>query len=171
MGSAIIGLVGGLLGAAIALFGSVLTARLQARQEARRWERDRRQAAYDGALRYLLRAANRRSEVAVASGGRVVAVMSEEHFREWFDDLVEAQFWLHSLTGCCGSAQLNRLQAVAEFLDESVASFMNGTRRSSEDDVQTILRSETPTVVAALNRAIQTVTDCARHDGRGATAA
>ncbi|MGV9428009.1 hypothetical protein ACWDO7_27440 [Streptomyces sp. NPDC003656] len=97
--------------------------------------------------------------------------MSEEHIREWFDDLVEAQFWLHSLTGCCGSAQLGRLQEVAEALDKSVGTFMSGPRRSSDDDAQAIIRSQMPTLMNSLHRAIHTVTDCARHDGRKTTTA
>jgi hypothetical protein len=91
MGAAVIGLVGALLGAATALVGSVISARLQARQESVRWQRDRRQAAYDGSLRYLLRAANRRAELSIQSG-KLTTVLSQEHVREWFDDLVEALY-------------------------------------------------------------------------------
>jgi hypothetical protein len=85
MGVAVIGLGGAFVGAAAALVASVLTARIQNRHEQLRWHRDRRQAAYDGALRHLLRAANRRSEFS-AKAGRLVAVLGEDQIPEMFDD-------------------------------------------------------------------------------------
>src|SRR5437016_11955408 len=113
VGAAIVGLVGALAGALMALVGATVTDRRQTRQEAVRWQRDNLTAAYDGALRYLLRTANRRSKF-TASGGAVLAM---EHQREWFDDLVEAQFWVHTLASRCGQAQRERIWEVAATLD------------------------------------------------------
>lgn len=158
MGPAIIGLIGALLGAAAAVVGSLVSARLQALHEKARWQRDRQQAAYDGALRYLLRAANRRSEFTVASG-RISTVLSQEHVREWFDDLVEAQFWLRSLTSCCGAGQLERIRETVDALDGAVASLVNGGPRPSA-----------LTAVESLQTAIQTVAECARADGQALVA-
>ncbi|MEU6602391.1 hypothetical protein [Streptomyces flaveolus] len=152
MGAAYIGLVGALLGAATALLGSVLSVRLQARHERARWVRDRRQAAYDGALRYLLRALNRRSEIAV-SGGRIVSVIAEEHVRETFDDLVEAQFWFRALTAACGDRQLERMQRAANDLDARVASLSG------------VGPSQMPNQLGQeLSETLRILSECARED-------
>ncbi|MFE5896116.1 hypothetical protein ACFQ67_01615 [Streptomyces sp. NPDC056488] len=81
--------------------------------------------------------------------------MNQEHVREWFDDLVEAQFWLRSLTSCCGTEQLERLREVADALDDAVAALVNGGRRPSSGLLG----------AASLQTSIQTVSDCARADG------
>lgn len=52
--------------------------------------RDKRAEAYDGTLRHMLRGANLRSEFL---GGTGEVVLRTEHQREFFDDLVQAQFW------------------------------------------------------------------------------
>jgi len=118
MAAAIIGLVGAMLGALTTLLGTVLTERRQSRREEARWRRDQRAAAYDGTLRHLLRAANLRSEF---MGGRGAPVLRQEHQREWFDDLVQAQFWLHQLIRYCDRSQLALLQATATRLDQHIA--------------------------------------------------
>ncbi|PRY00748.1 hypothetical protein [Allonocardiopsis opalescens] len=159
MTSAIIGLVGALLGALITLFGAVLTEHRQARREERKWRRDQRAAAYDGALRHLLRAANLRSEF---DGGGGSAVLRQEHQREWFDDLVQAQFWLHAATRHCGAAQLDRITGAAELLDGHVARLGSGDRYDSKGF----------SMLHVLRTCIRTVTECAREDGgRGEAAA
>jgi hypothetical protein len=115
---AIIGLAGALLGALTTLFGTILNDRRLARREDAQWRRDQRSAAYHGALRHLLRAANLRSGFTGSSG---MAVVVQEHEREWFEDLIQAQFWLHQLVSYCAGPQLSRLQAAAAHLDLHVA--------------------------------------------------
>lgn len=115
---AIIGLVGTTLGALTALLGATLTEKRQARREEARWRRDQRTAAFDGALRHLLRAANRRSEFKDGSGA---AILKQEHQREWFDDLVEAQFWLHQGIRYCDASQALALEGAADLLDTHIA--------------------------------------------------
>jgi hypothetical protein len=152
MASAIIGLVGALLGAVTTLFGALLTEHRQARREERKWRRDQRSAAYDGALRHLLRAANLRSEFA---GGQGVAILKQEHQREWFDDLVQAQFWLHAATRHCDTAQLGGLTEAAGLLDTYVARLNSGERFDGKGF----------SILQVLQTCISTVTDCARRDG------
>ncbi|MFA1551142.1 hypothetical protein [Actinomadura chokoriensis] len=152
MGSAVIGLVGALLGGAFTLLGAALSERRQARRDDRKWRREQRMSAYDGALRHLLRAANLRSEFA---GGRGAAVLKQEHQREWFDDLVEAQFWLHAATRHCDAAQLDRLTGAALLLDSHVA-LLNTAERFDGKDFS---------ILQILRQCIDTVTDCARLDG------
>lgn len=145
---AIIGLAGAVLGAVTALFGSALSDRRKMRLEDIRWRRDQRVAAYEGALRHLLRAANMRSRI-LADGG---AVISNEDQREWFSDLVEAQFWLHALISRCEPAQSVRLGDSAGKLDHAISSMNTGrgTAKTPGD------------VIKALDDAITSVSKCAQ---------
>jgi hypothetical protein len=111
MTAALSGFAGAVLGALMALVGAMFADRRQAKAEARRWRRDQLEAAYAQAIRYLLRAANRRSEFVGGSGG---AVLRLEHQREWFGDLVEAQVWMRTVTRYCGSAQTATIQRAAD---------------------------------------------------------
>lgn len=154
MDAAIIGLVGAFVGAAAALIGSVLTTRLQHRHEQARWQRDRRQAAYDGALRHLLKAANRRGELVVQAGRvvAVIAVIADDQVREVFDDLTEAQFWLRSLASTCGPGQAARVSQAADQLDAAVHSMTHASGQQTSPD---------------LLGAIRIVGECAREDVGG----
>lgn len=154
MAAAIIGLVGALLGALTTMLGAALSERRQARREDGKWRRDQRTAAYDGALRHLLRAANLRSEFA---GGNGAAVLRQEHQREWFDDLVQAQFSLHAATRHCEPAQLGRLTEAAALLDSYVARLNSGERFDGKGF----------SILQVLQTCIATVTDCARRDSGG----
>ncbi|MFE1191242.1 hypothetical protein ACFW6E_00365 [Streptomyces olivaceoviridis] len=151
MAVAIIGLVGALLGALTTVLGAALSERRQARREDGKRRLDQRIAAYDGALRHLLRAANLRSEF---MGGNGAAVLKQEHQREWFDDLVQAQYWLHAATRHCETAQLDRLTEAAEVLDSYVA--LLNSSEGYDGKGFSILR--------VLQLCIATVTDCARRD-------
>jgi hypothetical protein len=160
MAAAIVGLIGALLGAMTALIGSALADRRHARQEEARWRRDQRGAAYDGALRYLLRAANRRSGLSrdMSGAGKVRGILTKEHLWEWFNDLVEAQFWLHTLTSRCGAAQVDRIRQVADEVDGAMQ-FLTPI----EGDEQTVLTDDS--IVRSLQNAVRTVAECARLDG------
>jgi hypothetical protein len=50
-----------------------------------------------------------------------MAVLRQEHQREWFDDLVQSQFWFHQLIRYCDRSQLTSLQAAAAHLDLHIA--------------------------------------------------
>jgi hypothetical protein len=150
--SALIGLGGVILGAVATLLSPALADSRQARGEARRWRRDQLANAYEQALRYLLRAANRRSEF---QGGRGGAVLNRQHQREWFDDIVEAQLWLRTVTRYCDPAQLDRIRQTAEHLDKHVSRLVSGERFDRKDF----------SIWKVLQSCIATVTDCARLDG------
>jgi hypothetical protein len=66
---AIIGLVGAVFGAVVALFGAAWSDRRQARIQEVRHESEQRTAAYEGAIRYLNRAANRGSTMLASPSG------------------------------------------------------------------------------------------------------
>jgi hypothetical protein len=162
MTAAVVALIGVFLGALMAQAGSVLADRRQARTEAIRWRRDRKAAAYDGALRHLLRAANRRSKLTAEAG----AVISQEDVGQTFDDIVEAQFWVHALAARCGAAQAGRIMDAGAILDAFVDSLVGGTLPKRV--VSTNVWSEKPELRGVLPELITTITECAREDG-GAT--
>lgn len=157
MTGAIIGLIGAVFGAVAALAGSALSDRRQMRQEDMRWRRDQRGAAYEGALRHLLRASHMRSRIGIfdtqvsSVGGFSQFSTSDEHQNEWFSELAEAQFWLHTLVSRCEPAQSVRLGDSARRLDETVSSM---TARTSVENVNKVRE--------ALDDAIQAVSRCAQ---------
>lgn len=160
MTAALIGLIGAMFGAVTAFAGSALSDRRRMRQEDIQWRRDQRVAAYEGALRHLLRAANMRSELTV-KGGTLTTVLSPEHMREWFGDLVEAQFWMHTLTSRCEPAQSVRLGDSAEKLDEAIRS-LNAGRGSGKKAPGHIDPGGYGGVFEALDEAIASVSKCAQ---------
>jgi len=173
MAAAVVGLIGVFLGALMAQAGSILTDRRQTQTEAIRWRRDRKADAYDGALRHLLRAANRRSKFTAEAG----AVISQEDVGQTFDDIVEAQFWVHALAARCGAAQADRIIGVGALLDAFVSSLVSGTplpvHVESTSAWETIVSARTrpggPELGTVLPQLIATITECAREDGGAAT--
>ena len=130
MTAAVIGLIGAALGALITFFGGQFNAARQARRDEVTWRRDKRAEAFDGALRHMLRAANLRSEFTGGNGG---AVLKTEHQREFFDDLVQAQFWLHTAARYCSGHELAALRDVMEVLDTHITRLVSGVRFDQKD--------------------------------------
>jgi hypothetical protein len=157
MMGAVIGLAGAVFGAVTALVGSALSDRRRMRQEDIQWRRDQRVAAYEGALRHLLRAANMRSGLHL-QGGNLTTVLSQEHMRDWFGDLVEAQFWMHTLISRCESAQSARMGDSTEKLDDAIRS-LNAGRNSGKKSTDTFNPGG---IFGALDEAIITVSKCAQ---------
>ena len=153
---ALIGFAGAVFGAFITLVSATLADRRQARAEARRWRRDQLESAYAQTLRYLLRAANRRSEF---EGGTGSAVLLQKDQREWFDDLVEAQVWIRTVVRYCGDAGASRIWQAAEQLDSYVDRLVSGVRYDEKDF----------SIWKVLQDCIATVTEAARVDRRGGT--
>jgi hypothetical protein len=157
MSAAVIGLIGATVGALATLLGGMLTQRLQDRRDDAKWRRDKRTEAYDGALRHLLRAANLRSEFA---GGAGEAVLRQEHQREWFDDLVQAQFWMHTVSQYCEPEQLPNVLETTRQLDSHIHRLLS----SQSFDQKGF------SIWATLQRCITAVTASARADAGDHTA-
>jgi hypothetical protein len=137
--TALIGLGGVALGALTTLLGPALTDRRQVRNEARRWQRDQLAKAHEQALRYLHRAANRRSEF---EGGRGGAVLNPEHQRDWFDDLVEAQVWLRTVARYSNATETGHVRRTAEHLDSHISRLVSGERFDTKNfSIWQVLRS------------------------------
>jgi len=130
MAIAIVGLVGAALGALITLFGGILTEQRQARRDEVTWRRDKRAEAYNGALLHMLRAANLRSEFL---GGSGKAVLKAEHQRDFFEDLVQAQYWLRTAARYTSGTELSALRAVTEVLDAHITRLVSGVRFDEKD--------------------------------------
>jgi gas vesicle protein len=96
--SAIAGLVGAAIGALAGVAGAFLSQRMQARATQERALQSKREEAYSSTLRYLLRVQNRRSGIAAESGHTYIV---KESIKDFFDDMVEAQFWASTLTVYC----------------------------------------------------------------------
>jgi hypothetical protein len=177
MAVAVIGLIGVALGALMAQAGAILTDRRQSRTESVRWRRDQKAAAYDGALRHLLRAANRRSKFIIEAGA-VSAVISQEDVGQIFDDLVEAQFWVHVLATRCGAAQVDRITGASARLDEFVDFLVRGTpipeSEGAPAGTSKLARfmHGVPAGISGLTGLLQVmeiITECAREDGGAST--
>jgi hypothetical protein len=167
MAVAVIGLIGVALGALMTQVGSVLADRRQSRTEAARWRRDQKAAAYDGALRHLLRTANRRSKITGEAG----AIISREDVGQFFDDLVDAQFWVHVLATRCGAAQADRIVRVSVRLDEFVDSLVRGTPIPGGAMKGTSSHGALAGISGpnGLSQVIETITNCSREDGGAST--
>jgi gas vesicle protein len=106
MDSAIAGLIGGAIGAATGLIGSLSTSWLSLKKEREqslrnkeveqeKWVRERSQEAYSNCIDYLSRI-SRASEISIESGQPSV-ILAKEHQRELFSDYSESQKWLGML--------------------------------------------------------------------------
>jgi len=156
---ALVALAGTLIGATATVLGTVINHRLQVRDEERRGRRDRLSNVYEQALRYLLRAADRRSQVDPALGA---GVLKTEHHRDWFDDFAEARTWLMVLISCCGRDQVNELRAITRQLDLDLVSLTpdRGPLHRACDKTRCDMR----TTARILRDAAEAVAGCARAD-------
>lgn len=152
MSAPVIGLTGTALGATAVLLGAVISARLQARHDRERWQRDRVQAAYDGAIRSLLHALNHRGEWDKGPA-------PTDRYHLWIEDLIDAQFWLHTLLSTSNGAQHDRIDQAAARVDRLLEDFAFHASTSADD-------------TDTLRTTIRTVSQCAQEElhgtGRGA---
>jgi hypothetical protein len=119
--SAIAGLIGAAIGALAGIAGAFISQRMQARATQERTLQSKREEAYSSTLRYLLRVQNRRSGI---SAGHIY--IAQESFKEFVDDMVEAQFWASTLTIYCSEEQRETVKKVSRDLNETVADFVSG---------------------------------------------
>jgi len=117
MNSAVAGLLGALIGAAAGLAGAWITSSREARREQAKWLLEARVNAYSGAIRHLYRASYRMTRVSAEFG----PIVDEEHIKEWFDDVVEALYYVVWSTVVCGNRQLDALQKAQYDLDTAVS--------------------------------------------------
>lgn len=168
MAAAVMGLLGALLGGAMTLAGALFVERKQAQRERERWRRDKLQEAYDGTIHHILRVLYVRS--AVTAGG--FALISRERVEGWFEDLVQAQFHLHTATRFCGDEQGERLERASVQLDEAVReAALRGPDVPREVDDSgpfvPLAQSAPPSRpgLESLEKVLDVVSQCAKQDG------
>jgi hypothetical protein len=128
--SAIVGLIGAAIGALAGVGGAVISQRMQARATQQRTLESKKEEAYSSTLRYLLRVQNRRSGLSGESGMPYIA---KEGIKDFFDDMVDAQFWVSTLTIYCAEDQRETVEKVSRALNETVALFVSGESRQHID--------------------------------------
>ena len=126
MNTAVIGLLGALIGAAAGLAGTWLTSSLQAHRDQAKWLLETRVAAYSKAIRHLYRAGYRMTKVSEESG----PIIAEEDIKEWFDDVTEALYQVVWLTVVCGKSQFSAVQQAQYDLDVAVAQLVGDKQPS-----------------------------------------
>jgi hypothetical protein len=124
--TAVIGLLGALIGASAGLIGAWLTSSLQGRRDQAKWLLETRVAAYGKAIRHLYRASYRMTTVSAESG----PIIAEEDIKEWFDDVTEALYQVVWLTVVCGADQFSAVQQAQYDLDVAVAKLLGDKRPS-----------------------------------------
>jgi hypothetical protein len=144
MSGAIIGLIGAVFGAVAALVGSAFSDRSHIREEDIRWRRDQRVASYEGALRHLLRASNISSRVGIIDSssdvfGATIGPTGGDRENEWFGELAESQFWMHTLVDRCEPAQALRLKDSMRRLDDAVGSTTTCMATESVNEIRAVL--------------------------------
>lgn len=134
MSSAVAAVVGAGLGAGATLIVSVVNARFQARREATAWERERKQAAYYGATRALLRVRNRRRRLANSPWSDI----PKEELLAHLDDVVDAQHGLSMLLVVCGEQQRAALRGAVESYDRLVDDMLDREKaRARRQEIST----------------------------------
>jgi gas vesicle protein len=151
MDAAVAGLIGAAIGAIAGMTGTLITAYFQAKQEHRKWMRDKRVEAYSNTIRYLVRALNKRS-ILTFEGGTLTSVIGKDVIKEWFDDLSEVLVWLSAVSMYCSRSQQSEIARVTKTVNESVCSFVNSN---------SLEKFDLPHVISS---ALETVERCARQD-------
>jgi hypothetical protein len=158
--AALFGLLGAVVGGGFTMLGTLLSGRQQDRVQRNQAARQRREQAYSNAIRHLLRATNRRSELRIESG-RLLPMLSKADIAALFDDLVEAQYWVAVVTTVCSASQRERLEEARREMDTFVTRFANGDLPTRPDK-----RSLSP--FGAVEGIYETVLSSARADLRPA---
>lgn len=120
MDPALAGLLGALVGGGATFLGTVVSNTQQARHTRDQQRLERKTEAYGNTLRYLLRVAHRRSEVHAEVG----TILGEDIIASWFEDIVEAEYWLTSLTAVCGTRHREAISKAARDLFADVDHFI-----------------------------------------------
>jgi hypothetical protein len=156
MDAAVAGFLGAIVGGAATFGGTVVSNAQQAQREHKKQHEQRKVEAYSNTLRSLLRVAHRRSSVS-AEGG---AFLGKDMIASWFDDIVDAEYWLTILSATCSSQHRESIQKAAHGLYEDVDRFASLGFRSGKFDK----RSPNRLPLEAVFIAYQVVAEAARDD-------
>jgi hypothetical protein len=163
--SAIAGLIGAGIGGLAGVAGAFISQYMLARATRQRALLGKKEEAYSSTLRYLRRVQNRRSGIAAGSSRTFVG-----DTKNWFDDLVEAQFWASTLTVYCSAGQKKKIEEVSQELNDRVADWVSGKNLpeafQTEQDTHTLQvdRENGPVSDEFFERWQRTILACARED-------
>jgi hypothetical protein len=119
MDAGLAGLIGAGVGASATLVGTVLAGRQQATERRETGLYERKEVAYNRAIRSVLRAMNRRS-MFEHEGGRLIPIIAKEDVGVFFDDLIDAQHGVAMVSTACGEEQQERVLGLSTSLDAMV---------------------------------------------------
>jgi hypothetical protein len=168
--AAIAGLIGAGIGALAGVAGAFISQYMLARATRQRALLGKKEEAYSSTLRYLRRAQNRRSGIAAGSSRTFVGEP-----KDWFDDLVEAQFWASTLTVYCSAGQKREIGKVSQELNGRAAEWVSGKNLpeafQTEQDTRTLkITREDEQRDEFFERWQRTILACAREDIGGSYA-
>ena len=135
-------IIAAVIGSVSSIFGGLLSNWLIARRDRLQWERERsknkeewlrsqKQEAYHNAIRYLLRALNRRSGMTLDGQ----CYLSSDDVTVWISDLIEAQTALSTLTIYSGVSDPEPIHSVTAKLDKSIQSMVWFAERLDDNQI------------------------------------
>src|SRR5215204_3672409 len=179
MSSALAGLIGTAIGAVAGIAGALISRYMQDRSERKNWARNKKQEAYANTLRYLLRIRNHRSalepEKWVANTSPLfrpsdvegqMALRVDEIATRWMNDLVEAQYWITTLTISCAESQRSTISEVGREINESIETLLGSEAIGPFSKPSSLPSKEAQKTTRALSdrlaRWYETILSCAR---------
>jgi hypothetical protein len=156
MDAAVAGFLGAIVGGAATFGGTVVSNAQQAQREHKKQHEQRKVEAYSNTLRSLLRVAHRRSSISSEAG----TVLGKDIIASWFDDIVDAEYWLTILSAACSSRHRESIQKAAHELYEDVDRFTSSGGRLEKFDKHAPNRLP----LEAVFTAYQVVAEAARDD-------
>lgn len=177
MNNAAYGLIGGLLGAVVALITVFLTHHFtqkreeqkylrEREQEKNRWLRDQKQNCYHNAVKFLIRVKSIGAQVKNTKTIR----LPEDVPASWYDDIAETNAWLSSLHYYCGEEYYDEIGATsADFLNLSdwLIGFRPTGTISSKRFIHILLPNgllDYQEFVDHMNQIENTISNCARRE-------
>jgi hypothetical protein len=169
---ALAGLLGALVGGAATFAGTVVSNTQQARHARDQRRHDRKVEAYSNTMRFLLRAAHRSAELGLTdepppSGDSPQSSDGINRAVTWFEDLIDAEYWMTVLTTACGTRHRTRIQEAARTLFDEIDRFIGTIQRITWKPTAMMERPEVYTgdlPIESLVRAYQIVAEAARDD-------
>lgn len=168
-------IIAAVIGSVTSIFGGLLSNWLTARRDRLQLERERnknkeewlrtqKQEAYHNAIRYLLRALNRRS--GMTSDGQFY--LSSDDVTIWISDLIEAQTALSTLTIYSGVSDPEPIHSAAAKLDNSIQSMVWFAERLDDNQINwqssNLAEETTETLMESVKNAYAVVLQDAKLD-------
>lgn len=168
-------IIGASISALAGLIGSIISHWLTSRRDQLQWKRQqeaqhhewlrsKKEESYKKAIRYLLRAANKRSSLIVTGE----FLLEHEYLKEWIDDLIESQTALASLAIHTSDQHKHQIQEAYLQLHHSIQDLLGTSQRqiskTSDTTSQLVDFGELATIKSKIEDVYKTVLQCANDD-------